>query len=184
MKFLKGILIAILFLSATMAANADTIDFVAMANPGGNGESAYTSLIVPLSFGTLTITGSSIAAGTGAYAYLDSGFGGLGVCSFLLGSATTGPKPGSSANLCNPSSDDNATAGDALSFVFDVDVIIDTIWMNNNHDGDTSLLGDTMSIGGADYTFTNGGPGLNSFTLFSYIVNAGVPFIIANNNIP
>lgn len=183
MQLTKVTLVTLLLLVFTVGAKSDTIDFVAMANPGGNGESAYSSLVVPLSFGSLTVTGTT-ATGGSAYAYLDSGFGGLGVCAALIGGATTGPHPGSSANICNPSSDDNATAGDVLTFVFNVDVNIETIWMNNNHDGDRSLLGDTMSIGGADYTFLNGGPGLNSFTLSAYSVAAGVPFLIANNNFP
>jgi hypothetical protein len=167
-RFFKVVLLAVALLGADVTAKADTIDFVTMANLGERG---YASLVVVRPTFTLTVTGTSTAAGTGAFAYLDSGFGGLGVCSFLT-----------AALQCNPSSDDNATEGDELSFVFDRDVIISGILMNNNHDGDRSLLGDSVTVDGALYTFLDGGPGLNSSVAGSYSVAGGTAFKVYNQN--
>jgi hypothetical protein len=51
---------------------------------------------------------------------------------------------------CDPSSDDNVShhngTPETLHFEFATDVVIDTIWLNNNHDGDRSLAGDSVAI--------------------------------------
>lgn len=168
MRLSKIVLVTLLFFGATVVANADTIDFVADANTMERGE-PVSGYVIPLTFGTLTVTaGDAIGA---AHPYLDAGFGGLGACSTLDGGFQ-----------CNPSSDDNATSGDSVIFTFNVATTISGILMNNNHDGDRSLLGDTMTIGGALYMFADGGPGLNSSVAGSYTVGAGVPFVILNQN--
>jgi len=119
-----------------------------------------------------------------AYVYLDRATGGLGVCKALN---TTGlnkldKTTNSGNNLCLNSNDDNVTTNEALHFVFSRDVSLDTIWFNNFHDGDMSLLGDKIDIGGAAYTFTNGDSSHPSYTLASYAVPGGSAFDIAFNN--
>ena len=64
-----------------------------------------------------------------------------------------GAHPNSGSNRCNPGSDDNVTTGEVLSFIFDVDVMINRIWLNNTHDSD-------WTIDGTDRVSVNGTPGL------------------------
>ena len=170
-------------------ANATIFDFKAMANGGEYGESAYDTLSLTGDGFTLDITGTN--ANGDAYAYLDSVSGGydagLGVCGALVDGASTGKNGGNKGNLCNPSDDDNVTRGESLHLVFSTDVIIDTLWFNDNHDSDFSLLGNTIVIGGSNYTFGAGNfdsfvdPGLyqDVHTLTSFSVSAGTSFDIA-----
>jgi hypothetical protein len=59
--------------------------------------------------------------GQAAYAYLDRGTRGMGVCGSLnsAGSAQLNSATGSKDNLCEDRSDDNVTVGEMLSLVFD-----------------------------------------------------------------
>lgn len=166
------------------AANADVIDFKAMAEPGGShGESIWNPLSIIGSDFNLDITATK--NGNSAYAYLDAGNAGLGVCGAptATGLNKLNSITNSGSNLCSPSSDDNTTVGEALSFVFDVDVLIQDIWLNNNHDDDASLFGDTVNVGGSAITFgtNNGGPA-DYFVGQSFFVNAGTSFVISYNN--
>ena len=103
----------------------------------------------------MNITGTD--SGSSAFAYLDSGNAGLGVCKTLDGSpAGNTAHPGSTANLCEPSSNDNVKSGETLHFVFNQAFVINGIWFNNNHDTDFSLLGDKIKIGGSSHTFLAG----------------------------
>lgn len=180
-KLVKAICLMLLFLLPTVAAHATVFDFKAMAEAGGShGESGWTTLSVTGTGFTLSITATD--TGNAAYAYLDSGGAGLGVCGALTNPAMANKVTNSSANLCDPSSDDNVTTGEFLTLMFSQDVIIKRIWFNNNHDGDQSLLGDKIDIGGSAYTFTNGGALTDSFTLSSYLVAANTAFVLANNN--
>lgn len=145
MKLLASTITALVFASASALASAApvTINFAALANAGSPGERGFSTLTSPTlpSLGGLSITGKSTAAGvtTNAFAYLDSTsggrIGGLGVCKVL-----------DSKNQCNPSSDDNVTgiAGtnakplsifESLYLTFTSDVVISSLWFNNNHDG-------------------------------------------------
>jgi hypothetical protein len=110
----------------------------------------------------LDITGTK--GGNAAFAYLDAGHGGLGVCGSLT-----------STKQCNPSSDDNITSGEILKMTFNKAVTIDKIWFNNNHDGDTTLSGNKIKIGGTDYALTlaTGVPSFNDDW------TPGVPFSVA-----
>lgn len=162
-------------------ANAGLIDFAAMAN-GPTGESAWDTFTFadPEGF-NLSITGKN---GGPAYAYLDRNTGGMGVCKSLnsLGDTKKNQSTGSGNNLCLQSNDDNITVGEMLTLVFDKAVTINTLWFNNFHDGDKSLLGDRIDIGNLTYTFTNGNNTTPSFTTSPYVVAAGVAFNIAYNN--
>jgi hypothetical protein len=177
-------LAAMLCLGLTSTVNAGTINFKELADapvgPGELGESAWSTLtLTPTGF-TVSITGT--LNGSAAYAYLDSGNAGLGVCQNLDGSpAANMAHPGSTANLCLPSSDDNVRQFEKLSLVFNTNVVIGSIWFNNNHDTDFSLLGNTINIGGSNYTF-GGADGPNGSGDFlktgPYSVAANTPFNI------
>jgi len=137
---------AALLLTAGVSANATTFDFVSMANPfhaitnpTGMGEQGFSTLSLTGTGFTVAITGTK--GTSAAFAYLDSGHGGLGVCGVLS-------SPG---NQCVPSSDDNVTTGEVLKMTFSQAVTIDSIWFNNNHDSDFTLSGNKISIGGTDY---------------------------------
>lgn len=181
-KFLQKIAVVAFTAFLGNAATADVIDFKAMAEPGGLlGESIWNTLTINGSGFQLDITGTNSAGS--AYAYLDAGNAGLGVCGAPKSGATIDAATNSGTNQCNPASDDNVTTGEALQFVFDVDVLINDLWLNNNHDDDKSLYLDTVNIGGSAFTFTidNGGPA-NYYVGSSYFVAAGDIFEIAFNN--
>lgn len=128
---------AALLLTAGVSANASTTwNFVSMANSGEYGISTLSLLGDGFS---VDITGTK--NGIDSYAYLDSGHGGLGVC----GTLTAG-------NQCNPANDDNITSNEVLTMTFNNAVTIDKIWFNNNHDGDGTLSGNNVQIGGTDYS--------------------------------
>jgi hypothetical protein len=93
-----------------------------------------------------------------AFAYLDRNKAGLGVCGNV---PDDGPQGNSGSNKCRNLSDtgeaagdDNVTTGETLSFSFSQAVKITSIWFNNNHDPDRSLVGDTIDIGGDNYLFS------------------------------
>ncbi len=177
----KELLIFSVLSTASVSAQAVVIDFADMAN-GAWGESAWNSL--DLSYAGFNVSVTSTYNGNAAYTYLDRNTGGLGVCRELnaAGNAALNTQTNSSANLCNPGDDDNMTLGETLRLVFDTDVTIGTLWFNNFHDGDRSLLGDSIDIDGSAYTFTNGDNTTPSFTLVPYTVLAGEFFDIAYNN--
>ena len=141
-------------LATAGAAQAVLVDFKKEAEPTGlYGESAWAPFSLLADYG-LNVTIAGTVNRNPAFAYLDSNGAGMGVCGALLSGKTTGAKPGSGANLCNPSSDDNVTSAEALEFTFNEDVIIDSLWFNNNHDVDGSLHGDTIHIFGNDIMFS------------------------------
>jgi hypothetical protein len=136
------------------AASAATIDFKALAD-GAAGESAWNPL--PFTIGSLTLSITAEDNGAAAFAYLDAGTAGLGVCQTLVGpKAPNNPYPGDGSNLCNPSSNDNVTTDESLHFVFNQNVAISGIWFNTNHDDDFSLTGNTINIGGLPFLFAAG----------------------------
>ena len=141
------------------SANAVSINFNALAESGGGiGESAWSALMFDVNGNHTTNAGNAFLTITGtnggnSYAYLDAANAGLGVCGTLGAGAASNQVTNSGANLCNPSSDDNIShhngTPETLHFVFAADVVIDKIWLNNNHDGDRSLLNDYVAIDGA-----------------------------------
>ena len=140
------------------AAQAIMIDFKAAAEPSGAyGESAWATFSLLPNWG-IDVEISGIKQERSAFAYLDANKGGMGVCGALnsTGIAKLGTATGSGANLCNPSDDDNITSFEMLRLEFNEAVVISRIWLNNNHDGDLSLVGDTISIFGVLKTFAAG----------------------------
>lgn len=137
MKIIRTLVVSLLFSSATLA-QAAIIDFVELTE-GTNqlGESAWNTLTVTTSEFEVDITGSK--NGAAATAYLDWNHAGLGVCG---NPHSTGAYPNSGRNRCNPGSDDNVTFEEVLSFIFDVDVVINKIWLNNTHDPDFTIDAD------------------------------------------
>jgi len=184
MKLTRVLIVSFLLLGATVAANADTVNYRAMAD-GATGESAWNTLSVT------TVGGIKVDAVAtnppGGFAYLDRNNAGLGVCGALnaLGLTQVDTATNSGTNLCNPGSDDNVTAGEALRFTFDQNVWVEKIWFNNNHDGDHTLVNDTISIGGSNYTFgagdaDNAFPGAGNWVASSgWHVTSGTNFDIA-----
>ena len=165
--------------------HATIVDFKDLAD-GSLGESAWSTLMFEAdgshtliaSDAFLSITGTN---GANSYAYLDANNAGLGVCGTLLDSSTANKaNPNSGTNLCNPGSDDNVTnhndTPETLHFVFDEDVVIDKIWLNNNHDGDRSLLNDYVEVDGTATLLTNGGVSLDSVLALGLLVQAGTSF--------
>jgi len=154
------LLLATALLAAVGAAQAALVDFKKEAEPAGlYGESAWAPFKLLPDFGIdVDIYGIRHVNGdeVEVFAYLDANKAGMGVCGKLEGGATTGAKHGSGDNICDPSSDDNVTEDESLMFVFNEAVIIDTLWFNNNHDGDKSLLNNTISIFGDEYMFGGG----------------------------
>jgi hypothetical protein len=177
MDLRKTLTIAVSLFAISGTAQAVLIDFKGLAD-GGLGESAWSPLMfradgthtTSLSDAFLEITATN---GSSSYAYLDSRNAGLGVCGELIAASNANQVfPNSTTNLCNPSSDDNISyhngTSETVHFMFDEDVTIDNIWLNNNHDGDKSLLDDYVLLGtggGTSQQLANGGRLLDS--LFS-----------------
>lgn len=164
---------AALLLSAGVTANASTtFDFVSMAN---SGEMGFATLSLAGTGFTVDITGTK--GSSAAFAYLDAGHGGLGVCGVL-----------SSTKQCVPGSDDNVTTGEVLVLTFDNAVTIDSIWFNNNHDGDGTLSGNKIKIGGADYSLVSatGVPSFNDdwkpTVSFSVAAGGSLSFMLASTD--
>ncbi len=165
MKIFRNLLISGALLAIGSTAHAVIINFQDIsdrqapppADPLSYGESAWTTLSLNADFGiNVDITGTYY--GSAAWAYLDSNNAGLGVCQSLnaagAGSVNT-KNPGSGSNLCTDPADDNVDdLTESLVFTANETVTIDRIWFNNNHDGDRSLVGDTITINGVGYTFT------------------------------
>ena len=182
--------VAILALAGN-SAQADFIDFVDMTENGAYGESGFSTLSIAGTGFNLDITATK--NGQAAFAYLDWNHAGLGVCGDVDAQDVNVLNPGSGANVCNPSSDDNVTFGESLSFMFDVNVVIEKIWFNNTHDPDYTILfangGDQISIDGAAVNavgngYVTGNPynGLNNVDannwLGPYSATGGVAFDI------
>jgi len=165
------------------AAHAGTLNFISLTeSAGGYGEGAWNPLTLSVGGVTVTIRGRANNDNDATqYAYLDWGTAGLGVCKDLTSTGVANnTSPNSGANECAPSSDDNITVGESLSFVFDQDVVISNLWFNNNHDGGF-LAGDKVSIDGQGYAvargYAGGANGIGPFT-----VRAGYDFRVAYFN--
>lgn len=166
------IILTALLVTAPFAANAELINFIDMTDSGSYGESAWDPLVLSFADFTVTITATDPADDEdNQYLYLDSGNAGLGVCKDLIDAGSVNiARPGSVSNLCNPGSDDNVTFDESLHFVFDVDVVIDNFWFNNNHDGGFGA-GDQIEIDGSNFDvqtgYAGGANGIGSFALIA-----------------
>jgi len=145
MKILNKLFIAAGLYAFSASAYATIIDFKALANAQERGYATELKFDVngietTAASAFLTITGMN---GGTASPYLDAGNAGLGVCGGLTGG--TYPQ-------CADPSDDNVSYHtpnpETLYFTFAADVIIESIWLNNNHDGDKSLEDDWVLIDG------------------------------------
>lgn len=178
MKLLMRGALFTLALTAAAGAHAGIINFIDLAD-GAYGESAWAPLA--LSSDGIGVSISGYANGDDAYAYLDSGTAGLGVCRTLLDDTKVNvQQPGNTTNNCSPSTDDNVTQDELLRFIFDSDVVVKNLWFNSNHD-DPLEPGDQVTINGTAYDITTGfagdGNGVGSFA-----VTTGAFLDVAYNN--
>jgi len=113
-------------------AKAAVFDFANIAdNPPG--ELGGQPLL--FSNGGIDLEARGYLLGDGAFAYLDSGGAGLGVCGTLNASLQ-----------CNPGSDDNVTAGETLQLTFSEKVIFDSISFKDEVHGTAGLTGDEFVL--------------------------------------
>jgi hypothetical protein len=196
MKYLKNIVAAGLVLAASAAnaivvspvvVNSNVVDFIKLADQV-QGESAWSPLHINVNGVGMDITGhatndTKVVNGQTVpdnqqFAYLDSGNAGLGVCKDASSTGSTSAT--STANRCNPASDDNVTNHEYLSFVFDTSVVIENFWFNNNHDGGF-VSGDRVTIGGSPHAVARGyAGGNNGIGPFSVAANTAID--VAFNN--
>ncbi|MBI1194887.1 MAG: PEP-CTERM sorting domain-containing protein [Gammaproteobacteria bacterium] len=163
--------------------NFQTLADASSGNPLSYGESAWARESDPAAQPRLNLNADfgvdvslfGVYGNNEAYAYLDKGTAGLGVCRQVYSNAVLGKHPGSGSNLCNPSSDDNVSGiGEALKLVFNEDIQITKIWFNNNHDPDYGLTEDTITIGGVDHTFHGSANNPSLGWLFSFSGTDGI----------
>lgn len=165
---------------AAGSVQATVLNFISMADGNVYGESGYSSLNIGLV--SITATKSSLVTNanpTGsAFAYLDRGTAGLGVCGFVT---DLGAQGNSGSNKCldaaggSAAGDDNVTTTEALSFVFSEAVTITNIWFNNNHDGGFGQddIQDLINIEGVNY------PALPGIASSTWNMAAGISFDVA-----
>ncbi|MBL4757627.1 MAG: VPLPA-CTERM sorting domain-containing protein [Rhizobiales bacterium] len=150
---------------AAQAASAATYDFKAAANAGGGvGESIFSTFSTSASGGTfggfagpnLDITASAVDNDPAQYVYFDHGNAGIGVCKDPTGGASVGSYTNGSANFCAPGSDDGLTALlETLTFTAtDTAVVIQSIWLNANHDP-ANVRDASYMINGVLYDFSD-----------------------------
>jgi len=157
MKLFK-VVAAGLLLSASYA-HANTIDFLTLANISEKG------------FGNLASSEFSVIGtkdGNSAFAYFDSGDAGLGVCGALT-----------SSNQCNPSSDDNVTSGEYLTFTFFQDTLLTGLFVNTNHDSSVNYFSGSegVSLNGNKTSVTTYGSAVD----YNKLVTADL-FVAANDS--
>ena len=163
-RFRKAALAAALSAGALpVSAATHTYDFKAAANAGGGiGESIFSSFATGASGGAfagfagpnLDITASASGDDDGdQFVYFDNGNAGMGVCKDALAGAPVGSYTDAAANACDPGSDDGITGLDeALTFTAtDAAVLIESIWMNANHDA-PDVTAASYLIGGTLYS--------------------------------
>jgi len=161
-----------LLLLVAPAVNATTINFIDMADGAVWGESGYGTLSTDI----MSVTGTSGA--NAAFAYLDSGTAGLGVCGQVNDPGKQGTNTG---NKCSSGpGDDNVTTSEALQFMFSLDVMVTNIWFNNNHDGGFDA-NDLINIEGSAYTpMTGYAGGING--IGSWLISSGDSLDVSFNN--
>jgi len=164
MKKINQILITAGLFAITNSVSATVINFQSLADDaGGVGESAWSTFNTTAYGANIDITSSP----DDSFVYFDAGTAGLGVCS--TGIAAAGVQgnvngkvanvayDGDGTNLCGDSGDDNVNIGsESLTFEFNELTSLNSIWVNSNHDPDTSLTGDTVLLsvnGGAASSF-------------------------------
>ncbi|MEH6402933.1 MAG: PEP-CTERM sorting domain-containing protein [Sneathiella sp.] len=126
----------ILSISVSSIAKAATFDFLAYGNALERGYASYVK-----TEGGITVTATGKDGASNAFAYLDSGNAGLGVCKVLDG-----------GNQCDPSNDDNVTDLEILNLSFDQDITIDSITFKDANHQTVLLAG-----GSLDFSVDGGG---------------------------
>ncbi|WP_425092066.1 VPLPA-CTERM sorting domain-containing protein [Tropicimonas sp. S265A] len=138
------------------AVSAATYDFKAAAEPGGGtGESIYSEFNTSSLFAgpNLKITASASDDNDAEqFVYFDAGNAGMGVCKDPKSASAVNQTQSGGTNQCNPGSDDGLTTTfETLTFKATVsDMIIESIWINSNHDGKMPLTTEWM-INGTTY---------------------------------
>jgi hypothetical protein len=131
----KAMLLFVSLLFTTGANAAAHFDFANIADT--EGEAGFASY-VRMENG-VTLTATATASKAPAFAYLDAGNAGLGVCKVLDG-----------ADQCNPGNDDNTQMGEQLKLTFDQNITLGLVdFINGAHKND---FDGTMSVG----SFLNG----------------------------
>ncbi len=166
--------VAFALASQASAGMTYTYNFLTLANAN-----EYGTSILNLA-GGLSITATKPVGGNNnaAFAYLDKGNAGLGVCGMI-----------NSSSQCTPSSDDNVTgtAGTAtgdkefLTFTFAQDTLVNSISVNTNHDPvDYFVTGEQVDLfmDGTGDNVTTYGSKVNYNDIFgsSFLVAAGESF--------
>ena len=156
MKKCNQLIISAGLLALASSAQAGLINFQGAAD-GFAGESAWTTFNTNADYLPAgTYPDIDITAGNGKV-YLDSGTAGMGVCSSGVSAANLDVyRTGKTSNVCGDptaaAGDDNIDqAGETLTFTFNEAVDLNSIWVNNNHDIDYSLAGDTILLNGVSY---------------------------------
>lgn len=103
-----------------------------------------------------------------SYAYLDKSNAGMGVCSSI-----------NSSKQCVPSSDDNVSFGEYLALSFSKAVTIDSLVLNNNHDG--GFKSSNVNINGTDTPMVDGTGGKSILGAWSLAANE--VFTLAYSNL-
>lgn len=125
-------------LFAVSFASAATFDYTAIADgtfagTGPTGELGGATLTH--SIGGISVDATGTYNGGAAFAYLDSGNAGMGVCKVINGS-----------NQCDPSSDDNVTSGESLILTFNQIVKFDAISFKGEGHIVSALDGDYLNL--------------------------------------
>ncbi len=141
-------------------ASSVTYDLKAAANSGGGiGESIYSSFDTNSFFAgpNVRITASATDDDDpDQFVYFDNGNAGIGVCKDWNGDGAINVASNNGGNKCRPSSDDGlTTTSESLHFKATATaMVIESIWLNSNHDGG-GILGTVWEIGGVVYDFTS-----------------------------
>ena len=170
---MKKAMLFIVGMVLSISVNAASFDFAHYADT--EGERGYVSYMKTEGLITVTATGTANIGGqtTPAFAYLDAGNAGLGVCKNLDG-----------ANQCNPTNGDNVLPDEAVQLNFDQRVFVsDVAFIDGNHGtsftGTFELLVDGISQGttslAALVTLDLWG------TVFEFINNSAGDYSLAGN---
>lgn len=148
MRVLTTTAFAAAFAILASVASAATYDFKAYADSAANNpEQGFLSFDTSSVFvgPSLTITASK--SGNDAYVYFDRDNAGVGVCGTLISTEPSG------TNTCNPASDDgiNVPGTEILTFTANQDMVIDSIYINSNHDA-APVQSTVWNIGGTIYS--------------------------------
>ena len=165
MKYFLSAAMALFVTAGASGASTYTYDFQTEANASGKIGEAIFSTFNTSKYGVfagpnLEITAENMIneeSTNPAYVYFDNGDAGMGVCNIASNHTLVDEyAPGSGGNRCAPSSDDGlTTTGEILKFkATETSVLIKSIFINSNHDGETGILSSAWSIGGTIYDIT------------------------------